>query len=477
MRVQPLGTKVARRGIRLRWIPWIIAAVGAAVSALLVAGPTWAEDVQAHGLVTSANGPLADGKVTFVTSCEHEATRYSAYVTNGEYDISLPAGTYRVEITPYGTPNSVLSWHNAKRSCQTSDPVVVSGASPVDLVAVAGGTLTGKVSSAKGPVSNAAIYFYESCADFAANRRAEVATVEGGSYTVTIRQGTFLAHVVPTGVYGALKSWHGPATSCAEAAPIVVTSGGAVNLVVAAGQTVTGSVASSNGPILEGEVSLYRSCQDFIDGEPTVQARLASGRYAVVVPAGDYRILVQPAREEVATRSWHPASDSCQEAEVVEVSEDVSVDLVAEALFEISGSVQTTTQATDVSAWKSCQQYEEDWPNAAASSRVVDDRYSMKLPPGSYLINVYEDYPGGSATSWHPAKPDCQRATPVVVSGDATVDLQAMPYVTVSGTVTGNGPVDFGVLSLWRGSCFPLGVSSGQVFVSDGRYEMRVPVG
>ncbi len=105
--------------------------------------------------------------------------------------------------------------------------------------------------------------------------------------------------------------------------------------------TVTGTVTSSNGPVAAGRVGFYATCQDYQDYNPAGYADFTSGTYEVIVPDGTYRVWIVPYSAGVI-ESWHSAKPTCAEANVVTVSGNTPLNLVALPGSTVTGTVSSS---------------------------------------------------------------------------------------------------------------------------------------
>lgn len=113
--------------------------------------------------------------------------------------------------------------------------------------------------------------------------------------------------------------------------------------VQAATATVTGTVTSSNGPVREGVVFFYATCQDYNDKKPAAYAWFNSGIFEATVPRGSYRVLVDPrGMEPNAIRSWNNAKSTCAQADAVVVTgSNTTSNLVALSGSKITGTINS----------------------------------------------------------------------------------------------------------------------------------------
>lgn len=437
------------------------------------------------GHVTSDHGKVTDGEVVFYTDCQayaDDTPTANAYLDNGAYLTTVPDGQYLVHITPYDASGALESWHNAKASCDDADPVDVSGDTDVDLVAVAGSEVSGTVTSSNGSVASGQVEFFTDCDAYDDGRPSAQATITGGTYTLFVADDTYLARILPDGGSGAATSWHKAQRSCDDATPVTVEGKTKANLVALAGFPVSGTVSSSNGPVREGYVYFYASCQDYDNRQETASFEIANGTYAVDLPSGDYRVSIVPGDDESAVASWHSAKRFCELADVVTVTGASTANLTASAGSVVTGIVSSSRGAVsrgEVYFYATCEDYEEH-EIADEDSFNSGKPYQVTVPAGTYRVWI-QPYSGEKAVeSWHSAKPSCEQADVVTVSGAATTaNLTASPGSVVTGSVSSSrGQVDDGSVSFYA-TCQDYLDHTGAAYaeISSGQYQASVPDG
>lgn len=299
-------------------------------------------------------------------------------------------------------------------------------------------TVSGTVGSSNLPVASGKVFFYATCQDYDDDEPADVDVFDQGHYSVTVPSGTYRVRIDPDAGTGALPSFHNAKSGCDQADVLTVTGNTTVVLVALPEWfNVSGSVASANGPITQASVYFYASCQDAalrLDADH--DASLEYGTYRVTVPAGVYRVLIKPSATRAVT-SWHDARMTCEEATPVVVSADSLINLNTAALYTVTGSVRSANgavQSGSVGVYTDCQAF-------ATKTRIdggglsVSGTYSVDVPPGTYVFYARVSSPPLTVTSWHGPAMACEKATPVTISADTTLDLTLMGRQRVKGSL------------------------------------------
>ncbi len=329
----------------------LIAVLGLLAGMLAMVVPAQGADSVVSGTVSSGGVPVDSGRIYFYANCDDYFDDYVTawdYFDGGGYSVSVPDGTYRVQIYPDDPSDAVKSWHNAKPGCQQADVVTVSGNTVVDLVAATGSQVTGTVSGPGGPVPGGSVWFYASCDDyygsiehFAAMRMAHP------TYSMDLPDGAYRVLYIPDGDYPseAHNSWHAAKPTCSQADTVTVAGDTVINISVAAGRAVSGTVSTGNSPVSSGSVFFYASCQDFARGDYPGYSAITNGTYAATMPPGTYRVRIKPTSTG-ALESWHSAKATCETADTVTITTDGTVDLVAQSTVSPTATPTPTTSPT-----------------------------------------------------------------------------------------------------------------------------------
>jgi hypothetical protein len=190
----------------------------------LIASAEWFD---VSGSVASGKGPINQASVYFYASCEDFAAQqdvdHDSSLDYGTYQVTVPAGAYRVLIRPWSGGQVVMSWHDAKMTCEQATPVVVNADSLINLNAAALYTVTGSAHSASGVVSSGSVGAYTDCQAFATKTRTDGGTLSGGAFSVDLPPGTYLFYARVSNPPTTVTSWHGPSMTCEKAIPVTIT--------------------------------------------------------------------------------------------------------------------------------------------------------------------------------------------------------------------------------------------------------------
>ena len=169
--------------------------------------------------------------------------------------------------------------------------------------------------------------FFATCQDYLDGNPTAFAQIDAGAYSIGVPDGSYLVRVHPYS--GAAISWHNAATGCGSATAITVSGPGTHNIVAARGAVVTGSVSSSAGPVKSAHVEFFTDCQAYYHDEAAASGQTTKGTYSLNIVPGTYRVLVHPGKGTGARESWHAAKATCETADLVTITGDAQVELVA----------------------------------------------------------------------------------------------------------------------------------------------------
>jgi PKD repeat protein len=376
-------------------------------------------------------------------------TRCAATDSSGEYTIpNLSSGQYKVEFDPAGGAY-FAQYYNDKSSPSEADPVSVTAdatTSGIDAVMVAGGRITGKVTSA---ASHAALegvsvcalqgedYIFGSCAQASASGEYEISGLTTGSYKVEF---------YPENGANYLTQYYSDKFSITEATVLSVadeatTSG--IDAAMTAGGEIAGRVTrAATKEALEGiQVCVYEG-DDEVSGYGACAYTNTSGEYTIAgVPTGEYAIEFY-APDGNYLSQFYSASSSVSEATPVSVSAGAvtaGIDAAMRTGGQISGKVTEATNGSPLDDDLVCATPLQSGSSSGCVSTTTLGEYTIgDLPTGKYTVEFFTD--GAHLGQYYNGKATFAEAEAVSVTAEATtsdVDAALSTKGTITGTVTG----------------------------------------
>ncbi|MCG2782620.1 MAG: carboxypeptidase regulatory-like domain-containing protein [Candidatus Altiarchaeales archaeon] len=333
--------------------------------------------------------------------------------TTGAYTISgLSTGTYRVEVrTDDSTANYAVD-------SQTVSVTAGQETTGVNFVLSAGGSVSGTVTDASGPV---------------ANIRVECWNEQGSGWgdAMTATEGTYTINGLSTGTYRVMVRSEEADTNYATAEKTVSVTAGqettGVDFVLTAGGSISGTVTYAGSPVANMRVECWKQegmgwgdAWTESDGTYTITG-LSSGVYELEVRSGD------------GTTSY---ASSRKTATVVAGQETSGVDFALSAGASISGTV--TYGGSSVSNMR-VECWNEQGSGWGDSITATDGTYTISgLSAGTYRVKVRNDWDptGASATSNYASG---EMVVILTAGQQATgIDFALTLGGSISGTVTHN---------------------------------------
>ena len=210
--------------------------------------------------------------------------------SSGNYAFAVPAGTYKIWINP---PTPFPQQWNGGPDFASATPITVSGTALVNIT-LAGNVIRGTVKDAGGlPVAGASVQAYQGgtgavCCTFVGGGSSD----SSGNYAFAVPAGTYKIWINPPTPFP--QQWNG-GPDFASATPITVSGTALVNITLA-GNVIRGTVKDAGGlPVAGASVQAYQGgtgavCCTFVGGGSSD----SSGNYAFAVPAGTYKIWINP---------------------------------------------------------------------------------------------------------------------------------------------------------------------------------------
>jgi hypothetical protein len=298
---------------------------------------------QITGRVTSAahGTPLQGVEVSAEKSDGYGSALTNA---NGEYTISgLTNGSYIVTFSPASGTNYLTQYYENKSTSGAANPVVVSAGSPAtaDAALVAGGEITGRVTSAAGgaPLSGAEVSAY----DAAAEAYGSASTNANGEYTIPgLPTGSYTVRFFPASESNYLVQYYAGTSIEADATPVSVTAGAApktgIDAALATGGQITGRVTSAASGIPLAGVS--------VSTEGGYVSTNANGEYTVSgLPSGSYKVAFYPEEGANYLLQYFNGKSTEGEANAVEVTVGSATTGINSALLAAGQITGTVTNA------------------------------------------------------------------------------------------------------------------------------------
>ncbi len=382
------------------------------------------------------------------------AERCATSSSGGSYTISsLPTAEYVVEFAePYdGTANYLEQYYDGKASSSEATKVAVSAESTtsgIDAAMLAGGEITGKVTSA---ASKGAIAGITVCAtDGSGGNCATSGT--GGEYTISgLRTGEYTVSFSPEyeSSLNYVDQYYDGKSSVAEATKVAVTAGSTtpgIDAAMIVGGEIAGRVTSAATKDGLGGIAVcatassqeYESetCTDTNSNGEYTLARLASGQYAVEFsPDYDHNsdYLVQ----------YYDGKASFAEATKIAVSAGGTTSGIDAALLaggEIAGKVSSATSKAALAGVEVCATAaSNEYEGLTCADTNSDGEYTVEgLATGAYKVEFVPVESGDYQTQYYDDQASFANADQVSVTAGSTtseIDAALLTAGEISGTV------------------------------------------
>ena len=434
---------------------------------LTVTAPT---STSISGVVSKAGGagPLTGSYVTAYEATSATWTNYGVTDATGAYAINLPAGSYKllVQTNTAGYPDT---WHGGS-TFATATTVVVDGAETVNITIAPSTSISGVVSKAggAGPLTGSYVTAYEATSATWTNYGVTDAT---GAYAINLPAGSYKL-LVQTNTAGYPDTWHGGSTF-ATATTVVVDGAETVNITIAPSTSISGVVSKAGGagPLTGSYVTAYEATSATWTNYGVTDA---TGAYAINLPAGSYKLLVQTNTAGYPD-TWHGGSTfATATTVVVDGAETVNITIAPSTSISgvvskaggagpLTGSYVTAYEATSAT-----------WTNYGVTDAT--GAYAINLPAGSYKLLVQTNTAGYPDT-WHGGS-TFATATTVVVDGAETVNITIAPSTSISGVVSkagGAGPLTGSYVTAYEATSATW--TNYGVTDATGAYAINLPAG
>ena len=248
---------------------------------------TLVRGVVLQGIVRFGGVPVEDAQVCIRTLAAPLPWECERTDKKGHYAALREPGAYYVWTVPPADIRAVPQWYDRALTGVGSSVLRLDGDATLDVALTTGPTLSGVLRTADGqPVRNALV-----CIDTAfASGRICRETASTGRYSITTRPETYIVSVIPPAHSGLIgEYWNGKRT-WKDADEVFVGGDVILDLTVARGATVTGTVKDKRGIAVAGAtVNLWdeRGIADATDTD-------SAGRFEAVVRPGSLSLEVFP---------------------------------------------------------------------------------------------------------------------------------------------------------------------------------------
>jgi hypothetical protein len=449
------------------------------------------------GRVTNAN---TGNGITGVDLDVIDSTGASVTITGGRttaggnYTLTgLAAGTYWVRADSSLALGFADEYYSEQFLPSLATPITVTNggtASNINFTLATGFEISGIVTGDGTPLNGIDMDVYASNGEFLGGYPGT--TDASGAYRIgALPPGNYYVRANPSPAAGQYYTtrYIGGAASLATATPVTIGSASLTgqNIALTGGGTLTGTVTQdgSGAPLVGLDLDLFDATTSTII--PVNATTRADGTYSFpVLPAGTYRLRIDPTLAQGFPRTYYPASYSLSTAGTVTVSQNATtsgINFSVPQAGSISGIIReegtlTPLAAIDLDCYDILDQRVDITTVSAA-----DGTYTIgPLAPGLYHLRADATLAQGYLLQYYNLKPSLSTADPITVSGGATtsaIDFTLGRAGWIEGTVVaaGGGPlegIDLDVYNAADGVRIPFGTSTK----ADGTYLIGpIPIG
>lgn len=371
---------------------------------------------------------------------------------NGNYTMTVPGpGTYRVRADSSLALGFVDEYYTEVFLFSAATPLTMTAnqaRTNVNFTLSNGFNISGRVLVNGVGLSGIDIDVYSSTGEFLSGYPA--LTTANGNYTVgALPPGSYYVRANPdpaTGQFQTTRYFPSAATQ-ALAMPIVITNASVANrdITVTDGGTISGIVTNTSGALLAGiDLDVY----DLAGVRQDVNAvTKADGSYSLpILPAGSYKIRVDPTQAQGYPRTYYPGVYSLSSAGVVSVTVGATTSGQNFSLPQ-GGFATGTIRRSDTNAVLAgidLDVYDQaDQRVDITTFSGVDGAYIIgPIAPGSYHMRADPGQRDGFMVQYYNGKIDLATADGIIItSGGTTTGLNynLTPAGWIEGTVTRSG--------------------------------------
>lgn len=251
---------------------------------------TLVRGVVLRGVVRYGGDPVEDAQVCIRTLAAPLPWECERTDKKGQYAALREPGSYYVWTVPPANIRAVPQWYDGALTGVGSSPLRLVSDVTLDVALTTGPTVSGVLRTTDGdPVANALV-----CIDTAfTTGRICRESDRSGHYSITTRPETYIISVIPAEHSGLIgEYWNGKRT-WKDADEIVVSGDRTLDLTVARGVVVTGTVRDKRGIPVAGATVNFASDPSDLDVAASTDTDSA-GKFEAVMRAGTYRLEVFP---------------------------------------------------------------------------------------------------------------------------------------------------------------------------------------
>lgn len=419
--------------------------------------------------------------------------------TGGNYTITgIAPGTYRVRADASLALGFVDEYYSEQFLQSLATPVTVAAggtAANINFTLTTGFEITGTVTGDGVPLVGIDMDVYASNGEFLSGYPGT--TDANGAYRIgALPPGNYYVRANPDPNAGQFYTtrYIGGAASLATATPVTITNAtlSGQNIALAGGGTLSGTVTQqgSGAPVVGVDLDLFDATSSTII--PVNATTRTDGSYSFpVLPAGTYRLRIDPTLAQGYPRTYYPASYSLSTAGTVTITQNAAtsgIDFSVPQAGSITGTIReegtlTPLVGIDLDCYDALDQRVDITTVSAA-----DGTYTIgPLAPGLYHLRADATLAQGYLLQYYNLKPTLSTADVITVTGGATasaIDFTLGKAGWIEGTVVaaGGAPlegIDLDVYNAADGVRIPFGTATkadGTFLIGPipiGNYKMR----
>lgn len=251
---------------------------------------TLVRGVVLKGVVRFEGEPVENAQVCIRTLAAPLPWECERTNKKGQYAALREPGSYYVWTVPPANIGAVPQWYDRALTGVGSSALRLERDATLDVALTSGPTVSGVLRTTDGDAASNALV----CIDTAFTTGRICRETDGnGRYAITTRPETYIISVIPAAHSGLIgEYWNGKRT-WKDADEIVVSSDRTLDLTIARGLVVTGTVKDKRGIPVAGATVNFAADPSDLDIAASTDTDSA-GRFEAVMRAGTYRLEVFP---------------------------------------------------------------------------------------------------------------------------------------------------------------------------------------